>query len=335
MLYVIVYFVGGITWFELSATGGRDRPGVAFDAHGYLRVVAGRNSSGQGTAQDGVSIYACPNDAWISSQTFNNISSWIKTVSTVPGSYSPPSVLGLTNPSIIPINAIKTFQLQTQNALTPWNGRSFTGLYSLPYSLTYSNWSYVINSTYTTPTLTATNPPNLFNTAGQQIYPYPVTTTAPANSLYLFGGGCGHSTNYNGVVDEPDVWTSPDNGVTWNLFSGAHGISGTNNIYVAALSGDTPSFQTGAGENTGGFATTSGPWTYAPYPLSMNLHDNVNHRFYILGGDSYGSSGHWIPTKITQESGYPTGGTPLIGGANNATILNTEGLGWTNLCLRG
>ena len=82
---------GGYTWLQLSTTGGRDRPAIAFDANGYLHIVGGRAALGEGYSAAG-----CPSDSSVTSQSFSNVSLWINSV---PGLSAArvPYYLGLTS----------------------------------------------------------------------------------------------------------------------------------------------------------------------------------------------------------------------------------------------
>ena len=311
---------GGYTWYQLSALGGRDRPALAFDASSLLHMVSGRVTAGVAY----LNPTACPSDSYVSTTAFTAaaLPTWIRTVPGLSAAVIP-STLGLTSLNgagggaapISPVTCNGAFCLVQQANSSGWNGRFGAALVQLPNALSYLTWSYVINATYTSANLAATN---LGSTAS-------LTATAPANSLYLFGGQCGHNANPGTPLGDTDVWTSPDGGITWNLFGGAHGFSGAYQIYVAALSANTPNWQ---GSNPSNYPSTTAPSTYGIYPGSVPLHDNVNHRFYQLGGDYYYGSGIWRPTAMVQESG----GTPAYT-SPSGTVLNAEGLGWTNLCL--
>ena len=208
---------------------------------------------------------------------------------------------------------------------------------SLPNRLTYQNWSYLINASYLTANTASTNPPGLFipgtNTSTSS---RPLTATTPSNSLFLFGGECGHGVNPSASVGDPDVWTSPDNGATWLLVGGAHGLdldtnpgTGTYGAYVSALSANTPFWQ---GSNPATYLAVSAPQSYATYPGAVPLHDSVNHKFYLLGGDAYAGSGRWAPNSISQSSGAPSASQQLLSSVSGAA-LNPEAIGWTNQCL--
>ena len=127
------------------------------------------------------------------------------------------------------------------------------------------------------------------------------------------------------------MWTSPDGGYTWYLVGGAHGLdfntnTGTYGQYVAALSANTPFWQ---GSNPATYPAVNAPQSYSTYPGSIPLHDSVNHKFYLLGGEAYGTGAHWNPTTITQSSGGPIPQLSTVSGAP----INPEAIGWTNQCL--
>ena len=325
---------GGYTWLQLSNTGGRDRPAIAFDANGYLHIVGGRAAVGEGYSPTG-----CPSDAYTSSQSFSGIKTWINSVTGL-SSYQVPSTLGVT---VLTLNGVAYtpvplgggFSVIKLSSGLQWNGRSGAGLVSLPNRITYSNFSYVINSSYPANTYAqaaSTTPAGIFNpTTGAQAYNGPITTSTPANSLFLWGGSCGHAlATITAPIGDPDVWTSADGGTTWQLVAGAHGISGSYGIYAQALSGSTPYWGAGAQSipDTALFPalTLTAPETYASYPNDLALHDPVNHKFYLLGGESYGNSGRWVPAAEVQSSG----GTPIVSSADGTTVLNAEGIGWTS-----
>ena len=217
-----------------------------------------------------------------------------------------------------PQPVLSQFSLDASTLTTPFNGRFGATLVSLPYSLPYISGSYVIN---------ATAPCTSVNSQCLNA-PYTLTpSTTPNNSLFLFGGQCGHAANALSVLGDPDVWTSADGGVTWSLFSGAHGLSGSAQAYVQALSANTPNWQ---GSNPANYPTSlTAPTTYSIYPGSVGVHDNVHRQFHLLGGDFYYGSGVWRPTSFAQNSG----GLPSLNSSVNGAPLNTEGVGWTNLCL--
>ena len=318
---------GGVTWLQLSSTGGRDRPAVVFDSSGYLHVVSGRVTTG---------VYyfntqACPSDSLVSSLSFAQIAAWIRSIPGLATANVPAAGLGLR--TVIPGASsgpacTSSFCMVGTNTNASFNGRFGAGLVTLNYPITYQTWSYVINSSYPTISPLSTNPPGLFNSAGTQQYNYATSATAPAGSLYLYGGQCGHQANPATPLGDPDVWTSPDGGYTWKQLSGASGLSGSYQIYANALSANSPAWGGGQASNPATYPTVSVPQTYGIYPGQVPIHDGVNHRFHLLGGDYYYGSGIWRPTATQQSSGgaYSLNST---GGA----ALNLEGLGWTNLCL--
>ena len=320
---------GGATFYQLTTTGGRDRAAIAFDNSGFLHVVSGKTGLGEGYLPS-----ACPNDAYVSSQSFNNVTAWIKTV--VP-SATVPTTTGLLVAAVT--NTVPTaknpFFLTALNGGAGFNGRAAAGLVSLPNSVVYQNWSYVINSSYPTANVASTLPAGLFipgtNTTTSN---RPLSATTPANSLFLFGGECGHGVNPSASVGDPDVWTSPDSGSTWYLVGGAHGLdfdsnTGTYGQYVSALSANTPFWQ---GSNPATYPAVNAPQSYATYPGAIPLHDSVNHKFYLLGGETYAGSGHWNPTAISQSSGAPSTSLQQLSTVSGAPI-NPEAIGWTNACL--
>jgi len=87
---------GGFTWAQLSSTGGRDRPAVAFDFTGFLHVVSGKLVIGEGYEAG-----SYPADSYVSSLSFTSISNWIRTLPGLNG-FSVPTNLGLRSP-ILPI----------------------------------------------------------------------------------------------------------------------------------------------------------------------------------------------------------------------------------------
>ena len=236
--------------------------------------------------------------------------------------------------------ALTGFSVLTLNASAPWAGRSSAGLVSLPFAVTYANYSFAVNTSYpaatvASPLLNPTTPAGLFNMAtGALSAAVSLTATMPANSLYLWGGACGHNVNSaSGISGDPDVWASSDGGLSWQFISGQKGFFGSNTYgaEVQYLSASTPGFYGGGWSypRTALYPTISiaAPTGYSETPNANSLYDPVHQRFYVLAGDYYTSSGHWPTSQLVQSSGGPA-----LNATNSTTpvILNQAAVGWTN-----